>query len=238
MRDPALQHIERPGLGKRFPRFSAYKKKAEKNLSMVDLLLSYPLLCRYAKEGPGFPYNLAGLIEPYGAPKAYLDMGNMGGGAYGAQLMYVALDQGDWLPHFRQYMVWMYWYWRIEFAWFRKYQRAGNIPFGPSTTTCLIVKFFSGYIGELLYLGWIEQAIDLSRSACWALEAGFGSNLHGSAQSQYFLLCLMADWQGWPRPKMSPGTLDDPLLTLLLAHWRTPEPDDLHDLLLALCDRR
>ncbi|WP_374355137.1 hypothetical protein [Chitinimonas sp.] len=100
------------------------------------------------------------------------------------------------------------------------------------------MKHFAHYIGELLYLGWMEQAIDLSRSACWALEAGFGWDLDGSAQNQYFLLCLMADWQGWPRPKMSPGTLDDPLLTLLLAHWRTPEPDDLHDLLLALCDRR
>ncbi|WP_374355134.1 hypothetical protein, partial [Chitinimonas sp.] len=49
---------------------------------------------------------------------------------YGAQLMYVALDQGDWLPHFRQYMAWMYWRWRIEFALFREYQRAGNIS-GP-----------------------------------------------------------------------------------------------------------
>jgi hypothetical protein len=38
-------------------------------------------------------------------------------------------------------------------------------------------------------------------------------------RTQYFLLRLIADWQGWPAPKLPRQADDEPLFAALPARW-------------------
>lgn len=97
--------------------------------------------------------------------------------------------------------------------------------------------WFENVVGtatDCLVLGWEKEAVSLFRQVRAHLnEDRFAGTLNDTEYpSQYFLLRLVFDWQGWPR--QSDG---DPLFAALLAHWRTPEADALAPLLLAACDR-
>jgi hypothetical protein len=85
---------------------------------------------------------------------------------------------------------------------------------------------------DCLVLGWQKEAVSLFRQIREHLEQSrfriFGEDGHST---QYFLLRLACDWQGWPR--RSNG---EALFAALLAHWRTPDADALAPLMLALCD--
>lgn len=52
-----------------------------------------------------------------------------------------------------------------------------------------------------------------------------------------FMLRLFADWVGDVSHQWPGYAYDEPIYEALLAHWRTPNPDDLMPCLLAACDR-
>jgi hypothetical protein len=96
--------------------------------------------------------------------------------------------------------------------------------------------WFDNVVGtatDCLVLGWEKEAVSLFQQVREHLGQNrfrvFNEDNHAT---QYFLLRLVFDWQGWPR--QSDG---EPLFAALLAHWRTPDADALAPLLLAVCDR-
>ena len=90
-----------------------------------------------------------------------------------------------------------------------------------------------GTATDCLVLGWEKEAVSWFRQAREHLKQNrFGIVNEDTYSTQYFLLRLIFDWQGWPR--QSDG---EPLFAALLAHWRTPDADALAPLMLAVCDR-
>ncbi|HZP67231.1 MAG TPA: hypothetical protein VFB32_13090 [Rudaea sp.] len=95
-----------------------------------------------------------------------------------------------------------------------------------------------------LVLGWNERAMTLFHHYAERLHSkGFTDfdkkrkKPYFQRRTQFFLLRLIADWQGIAGPPMPPQADDEPLFTALLAHWRTPDADAIAPLLLAACDR-
>jgi hypothetical protein len=92
-------------------------------------------------------------------------------------------------------------------------------------------------LANCLALGWEERALQLAQRAHWGLVNDYFGHAPGG-RTQYFVLRLIDDWQGWSHPIRCKEAADDPLFNALIAHWRTPDPDALAPLLLAACDRR
>lgn len=94
-----------------------------------------------------------------------------------------------------------------------------------------------------LWLGWTEQALALFHQYAERLVTkGFddydkSKRPFFQRRTQYFLLRLLADWQGIMAPPMPPQADDEPIFTVLLAHWRAPDPEAIVPALLAACDR-
>jgi hypothetical protein len=91
-----------------------------------------------------------------------------------------------------------------------------------------------GTATDCLVLGWEKESVSLFQQVREHLKQNrFSGSLNDKKHAtQYLLLRLVFDWQGWPR--QSDG---EPLFAALLAHWRTPDADALAPLLLAVCDR-
>ena len=96
-------------------------------------------------------------------------------------------------------------------------------------------------IVHCLMAGWTEQAAGqthlLLRALKWNCVIG---NAH-KARTQFFVMRLLADWQGVPNylKKWPKWAGDEPLFARLLEIWRTPVATaELSHLLLVACDRR
>jgi hypothetical protein len=94
-----------------------------------------------------------------------------------------------------------------------------------------------------LVLGWADYALTLYHDVAERLERkafedyDAGKKPFFQRRTQYFILRLIADWQGLTAPPMPPQADDEPLFAALLAQWRSPNVEALVLLLLAACDR-
>jgi hypothetical protein len=94
-------------------------------------------------------------------------------------------------------------------------------------------------IANSLILGWHDYALSLSHRTRWAFEnQGFSMRRIPHQRTQYFVLRLINDWQGWGDQNNYPKqAFDEPLFNALLERWRSPNLEDISTLLLAACDR-
>jgi len=95
-----------------------------------------------------------------------------------------------------------------------------------------------------LALGWTDRAVMLFRQLAEGIARGaFGdydtkkTKPFFQRRTQFFLLRMVAEWQGIPLPPLPPQADDEPLFSALLSHWRAPDAAALAPLLLAACDR-
>ena len=130
-------------------------------------------------------------------------------------------------------------FWRrsvaYEYAWLRMARHSGGLVYWlinvvNTAAFCLV-------------LGWTERAMTLFHQYVEGLySTGFtdfdkAKKPYSQRRTQFFLLRLIADWQGIAAPPMPPQADDEPLFAALLAHWRSPDPNAIAPLLLAACDR-
>ncbi|MCS0581897.1 hypothetical protein NX784_09865 [Massilia pinisoli] len=134
----------------------------------------------------------------------------------------------DWRPGWRQAVA--YDYWSCRLAGENKYE------LGLDDACCTIAN--------CLALGWDAWALQLVRQVMKRLEQGrfwdfdAGKRPFHQRRTQYFVLRLIAQWQGWACRNLPVQAFDEPLFEQLLERWRDPDPDKVAPLLLAACDRR
>jgi hypothetical protein len=103
---------------------------------------------------------------------------------------------------------------------------------------------FSGTLNNIahcLMAGWTERAAGQTHLLLRALKWNYVIGNAHKARTQFFVMRLLADWQGvpdylrqWPK-----WARDEPLFARLLEIWRTPNATaELGHLLLVACDRR
>lgn len=95
-------------------------------------------------------------------------------------------------------------------------------------------------MGAMALLGWKEAAIYQGYLTHAALNRGYQLVIQyrdEHRRTQAFMLRLFADWVGDVSHQWPSYGYDEPIYEALLAHWRTPDPDDLVPCLLAACDR-
>jgi hypothetical protein len=152
----------------------------------------------------------------------------------------IAEGGGEWLDFWRRSVAYRYWALRMgrRGAWI--------LDVANTAAFCLV-------------LGWTEYAVPLFQQLAKDLIHG-GSiayddkkkpyhNPRGigdyddkkkpyfQRRTQYFLIRMVADWQGIVLPSLPRQADDEPLFAALLKHWRSPDLDVLTPLLLAACDR-
>ena len=89
-------------------------------------------------------------------------------------------------------------------------------------------------------LGWKEAVIHQGYMNIAALNRGYQLELQYEDEhrrAQAFMLRLVCDWVGDVSHQWPSYAYDEPIYEALLAHWRTPNPEDLVPCLLAACDR-
>ena len=165
----------------------------------------------------------------------------------------------DWRALWRRamgYAVWNTRIWHAQVEAFHARPQDFALLLSP-----LGIEFYGILVGNCIALGWLEEAADLARRAKRLMDLRAFRDLgeEHRYRAQLFILRLVHDWRGWPAPQFPSQVLpllqglrstpldgagrlgnyayDDPLLEALLAHWRTPDPEDLKPLLLAACDR-
>jgi len=95
-------------------------------------------------------------------------------------------------------------------------------------------------MATMAMLGWKEAVIYQGYLTFAALNRGHQlvvERIEQHRRAQAFMLRLFADWVGDVSHQWPGYAYDEPIYEALLAHWRTPNPDDLVPCLLAACDR-
>jgi hypothetical protein len=127
---------------------------------------------------------------------------------------------GDWRPAWQRAVAYCHWACQM-----RTISRQG------------LFYYTVGTVGNCLVLGWHDWALSLAKRARESIGDSFFSTVQDKQRTQFFLLRLIDDWQGNPEHTYPPAAYDDPLLSALLEQWRTPDPANIAQLLLAACDR-
>lgn len=89
-------------------------------------------------------------------------------------------------------------------------------------------------------LGWKDAVIQQGYMHIAAMNRGYENLEYIKIQhrrAQAFILRLFCDWVGDVSHQWPAYAYDEPIYENLLAHWRTPDPDELTACLLAACDR-
>jgi hypothetical protein len=130
-------------------------------------------------------------------------------------------------------------FWRrsvaYDYAWLRMARHSGDL-------TYWLINIVN-IAAFCLVLGWTERTMTVFHQYVEDLHStGFADydtakKPYHQRRTQFFLLRLIADWQGIAAPPMPPQADDEPLFTALLNHWRSPDPNAITPLLLAACDR-
>jgi len=100
-----------------------------------------------------------------------------------------------------------------------------------AASNMMAVMAMLGWKNAVRYQGYLTHAA-LNRN--YQLELQYRDE-HRRAQA--FMLRLFADWVGDVSHQWPAYACDEPIYEALLAHWRTPNPQDLTQCLLAACDR-
>jgi hypothetical protein len=221
-----LPIIERMGIRPQFQRVKPYLKSYICGFDDQEYQGMVEKLSRYIAEGE---FDYVPEIDPFGLGEEHYDV----------------------YPAFHD-LVGIYWTlrWRAvqaalgeEDDWQNQWQRSvayGNMAYRVTKHSGnMLLEGMTGNIADCLVLGWQERGIELAKLTNWGLEnnriSDSGKDYH--YRTAYFVLRVIADQQGWPEKKWPDWALDEPLFNALIEHWRTPNPDDIAPLLLALCDR-
>jgi hypothetical protein len=185
-------------------------------------------LQRYATEGEGFVFGtnrLTGDPMKFGLSSAFLEMMKFYWTARWAAVQGALRGTPDWSREWQRSAAYGYWGYRMNF-----HRRIG--PFFARNMLYVVADCF--------VLGWQPAAIDLAQRVYCALDRKdffADDNDRWSPRTQFFVLRLIADWQGWSARNWDPWVVQEPLFNALLAHWRTPDASALLPLLIAACDR-
>ncbi|MDD2701570.1 MAG: hypothetical protein PHH36_10060 [Sideroxydans sp.] len=151
----------------------------------------------------------------------------------------LAPDTPDWLndaAHWLRYyqvsqMQKFFWHHRFNIL-FPNHPNGGLFSFSmEAAANMMAVMAILGWKDAVLYQGYLTHAA-LNRS--YQLQLQYEEE-HRRAQA--FMLRLFADWVGDVSHQWPAYAYDEPIYETLLAHWRTPDPQDLVPCLLAACDR-
>jgi hypothetical protein len=224
-----IPRIEPLGVRPQFKRIPAYLKSYIRGFDDAELQRKLDNLQRYAAEGAGFAIGKStffpGEFVKFGYSTAYLEMIGIYWTARWAAVQDALKGVPDWSAQRQRSAAYGYWACRMEFK-----KRAG--PW--------MARNMLYVVADCLVLGWQEQAIDLAQRVYRALDiVDFFTDYDDSwhPRTQFFVLRLIAAWQGWPQRNWHKWVLDEPLFNALLAHWQTPDASALQPLLLAACDR-
>ncbi len=231
MANEKIPLIERPGVRAQFKPVRTYLKLLAKEKSAPEML---DKLHQYASDEDaqklGTECFLGDLMRATWALRRAAMQAALGG------------KEENWQAEWQRAIVYQYWMLYVNKKHFElAFADMGNDPRWASTLAGSKVDMTSLAVGvaDCLIQGWQEWALDLSRLAVWVIEhdAGFDMSQSYHRRTQYFIFRLMCDWQGWPPFKAPKCAFDEPLFNALIAHWRTPDPNDIAPLLLAACDR-
>jgi len=170
-----------------------------------------------ARKGEDAASYVANTIERAAADPMLREWREQSQSAGADTLAFQRLIGKDWLAPMRRAVTYDYWFCRMaaHSGWNYRFNNLVS-----TATDCLV-------------LGWEKQALGLYQQAHSLIaENRFNNVSEKNNPSAYFLLRLIADWQGQPR-----NGDGEPLFAALLAHWQTPDADALAPLLVALCDR-
>jgi hypothetical protein len=125
----------------------------------------------------------------------------------------------------------LFWHYQYRIIW-------PNHPDGglKSYTT----QYAANMMAVTSLLGWKDAVIQQGYMTIAALNRAYQSALdyeEKHRRAQAFMLRLFCDWVGDVSHQWPSYAYDEPIYENLLAHWRTPNPDDLVPCLLAACDR-
>jgi hypothetical protein len=102
------------------------------------------------------------------------------------------------------------------------------------------MEYASHMMAVMALLGWRDAAVYQGYLTHAALNRNYQLELQyvdEHRRAQAFMLRLFADWVGDVSHQWPAYAYDEPIYEALLAHWRTPNPQDLVPCLLAACDR-
>jgi hypothetical protein len=223
-----IPRIEPLGIRPRFPRIPAYLKSYGCGFDAAEQQRKLDNLARFAAEGEGFAIGenpfFPGESIKFGYSTAFLEVIGLYWSARWRAVQAALKGSPDWQREWQRSAAYGYWGYRMEF----------QKKVGPWLAQNMLYV-----VADCLVLGWEAEAIDLAQRVYRALDRDFFSDYSDRwhPRTQFFVLRLIADWQGWPPPNWQKWVLDEPLFNALLEHWRAPDASALLPLLLAACDR-
>jgi hypothetical protein len=148
-----------------------------------------------------------------------------------------APDNQQWLSELAYWMryyqvgIWQKFFWAYQYDQFPgQHIRQQNYSI-QTATNMMAGMAILGWKDAVIHQGYLTHAA-LNRGHQLVIEY---EEEHRRAQA--FMLRLFADWVGDVSHQWPGYAYDEPIYEALLAHWRTPNPDDLVPCLLAACDR-
>lgn len=126
-----------------------------------------------------------------------------------------------------------------QFTFFTHYQWYAA-PSRKGSYSIYTIQYAANMMAVTSLLGWKDAVIQQGYMTIAALNRAYQSALdyeEKHRRAQAFMLRLFCDWVGDVSHQWPSYAYDEPIYENLLAHWRTPNPDDLVPCLLAACDR-
>jgi hypothetical protein len=142
-------------------------------------------------------------------------------------------DLAHWIRYY-QVGIWQLFFWAGQFDIFAK--TVGNDRRQQNYS----IQTATNMMAAMSILGWKDAVIHQGYLTHAALNRGYQLVIEYEEEhrrAQAFMLRLFANWVGDVSHQWPAYAYDEPIYEALLAHWRTPNPDDLVPCLLAACDR-
>ncbi|WP_228768298.1 hypothetical protein [Limnohabitans sp. DM1] len=147
-------------------------------------------------------------------------------------------------PNWRSDLAYWMRYYQVgimqAFFWHDRYRILFPEPHIKGGLRMFSIQTATNMMAAMAMLGWKDAVIHKGYLTHAALNRMYQLELEyeeDHRRAQAFMLRLFADWVGDVSHHWPGYAYDEPIYEALLAHWRTPNPDDLVPCLLAACDR-
>ena len=112
----------------------------------------------------------------------------------------------------------------------------------PKTSILLFLAEIGNTIGDTLSQGWFDLAINITEQINFFIDTDIeifndATDSYGKRRTQYFILRLINNWQGWSNLNYPNCAYDEPLFNSLIEEWRTDDMARIEHLLLCALDR-